>query len=470
MKSFQAKITCWIAAGLFAFMFVIMVAFNAYAIHEVAHIAKTRMKVISRSILRELADQGVPTGGPIPTDVTDLITERLAFVSETNVLAYAVVSRDHRILYSTPGFNLPRDPRFLAKEHKRIFLHSVGSGEHVDELFSEWHFMFRYAGDDFVVFTSDAGNYELFERMIQGTGIVLALALLLAVPCGYALSRRILRPLAAIGEATERVRAGNLTARIPSPNSHDEIERLVDDLNATFAELEESLTRSSQFSADAAHELKTPLTALRGNLEVCLGRERTPEEYQMVLAEAIEEVVSLSGLVKDLLLMATPGEPGRQRQFTTFDFAAEAADIVEHLAHFAEEKRVCVETELPAEVPIHGDQALLPRVCYNLCHNAIRFSPPGSTVTVSLRVTGDDIVLAVADQGLGIEPEEQERIFERFYQVDGSRSTGSGLGLAIAAWVVELHGGRIDVVSEPNQGSTFTVRLPMGQAPSPDRT
>lgn len=462
MRSFQLKITCWIAAGFFALMFGVLVLFNVYAIHEVAHTAKKRMKTISRSILEELAS-GAVRSGPIPDEVVRAIDEKLSFVDREGTLSYAVVSKEHRLLYNTPGFNLPLEEEFLSKEHKRLFLQSVRSGDDAEDLLSVWHFLFRYEGQHFVIFVSDSQSYELLEKFVHGLGICLLLALALAVPSGLFLSKKVLRPLEAIDATAQRVRQGHLEARIATIPGADEIARLADALNATFAELEQSFARIRQFSADAAHELKTPLTAIRGTVEVCLSRERSPAEYQAVLADCAEEVAGLSRMVTDLLLLASPGDESRKRRFAVVDCSDLVRDVIDRLEAITEGKRVRVEQRIEEQVHVSGDETLLQRLCYNLVHNAVRFSESGSTATVSLQRQDGNVLLTVEDHGIGIRPDDRDRIFERFYQVDEGRGSGTGLGLAIAQWVAELHGGRIDVESRPGDGSRFVVTLPSGE-------
>jgi len=458
MKSLQFKMTCWIALAFFSLMFVLLVAFNIYAFHEVAHQEKRRMKTISRGILRELVGRGVH--GAVSEQAIASINEKLSFIDKEGKLAYAIVSEDHRVLHHTPGFSIPLNEKFLAKEHKRLFLHSVKSGEDLDDLLAEWRFIFRYQGDGFIVFVSDYQNYELFERFMGGLAAVLVLALVLAVPCGFFLSRRILEPLSAIDATVQDIRAGDLRARIPAVASGDELSRLVETLNLTFDELEASFERIKQFSADAAHELNTPLTAMQGNLEVSLGRERTTLEYQTVLAECIEEISSMSRMVKDLLLLANPGNGRRKESFGRLDCSAVVEEASARLETIASKNSIRILRDIEPNVELEGDASLLSRLCHNLIHNAARFSPPDTDVTVALRRARAEVVLEVRDQGVGIKPQDRDRIFERFYQVAESRSAGAGLGLALVKWIADLHGARIEVESDPGRGSLFRITLP----------
>lgn len=461
MKSFRSRVTLRIGLVFFGLLFTIFAALNVYMVHQLGHAAKIRLKTISRSILRELDTAGVPDRGPVPPQVIRSIDEKLSWIDHDKRLAYAIVSRDYRLLANTPGFSLPQNREFLAREHQRLFLASVDSGEGAEDLFSEWRYLYRYSGENgrFIIYSSDSGQYELVERLAEGMVAVLFLALLLAIPCGYVLARMVLRPIAAIGAVASCIRKGDLSARIEVPSSQDEIAVLARDLNSAFTELEASFQRARQFSADAAHELNTPLTSLRGNLEVCLSKERSVSEYQAVLGESVTEIALLSNMVRDLLLLSAPGR-NRRQHFRKLSLADTVSESIERLGPVAMEREIEIISDLDTGVIVLGDMSLLPRLSYNLLHNAIRFSHPGSSVSVVVGRMDGAAVLEVHDSGIGISRENQERIFERFHQIDSSRSTGSGLGLSIVQWIVELHSGRIGVNSELGKGSCFRVTLP----------
>lgn len=466
MKVFQFKLTCWIALGFFLFLFLALVSFNIYAVHEIMHEAEERMEAVSRGILNELEARNSPPDGPIDAATIQGIDANMGFIARERRIGYAIVSQGYDLLYETPGFNLPLDRAFLSKPHERPFIVRVESEDHLDDALSEWHFLFRYEGDDFIIFTNDRGEYELVERLVEGLGIVLVLAIVLALPSGYFVSRKVLAPLDAIDAAVQKIRDGDLSARIPPIRSKDEVSRLVDTLNLTFEELQASFNRIQRFSADAAHELITPLTAVRGTMEVCLGRERNVEEYQEVLAESVERITSLSTLMKDLLLLAKPGTRAQKRHLAPVNFSSVAERAVEQAQAGGNAATIRVVCDIESDIVLPGSRSLLLRLCYNLVHNAIRFSRAGAVVTVVLRRKDDTGVLEVRDSGIGIRYEDREKIFEQFYQVEEGHSTGAGLGLSIVKWIVNLHDGKIDVESEPGRGALFRVALPLHAAAS----
>lgn len=465
MRPFRNRITLIIALSFLLLTTLVMLGFNAFAVHEIAHQQKKTMKAISRSILETLAQQGVTE--QIPQEIIAELNKHVAFADRDKDISYAIISHDYRVRYRTPGFSIPLDREFIDTPHSRQFLQSVNSGGTLDDMLAQWQFLFRAEDSNYIVFVSDYGNYELVERVIEGMAIAILITLLLSVPLGVFISSKTLRPLDSIRETVLRICAGDLSARVPPTNLQDELGQLMTTLNETLAELEESFSRIRQFSADAAHELGTPLAALQGTLDACLARERDAEEYRRVLASSFEELAMLSRMIKDLLLLATPGA-GRPDQFRQLELGEILRDERERLESLATAADITLDFGEIAGIEIDGEEMLLARMVRNVTHNAIRFAPAGTVV--SLQVTADSgrISICVSDSGIGIAPDDHEQIFERFYQVEKSRQSGSGLGLPIARWVARFHGGDIMVASSLGDGATFTIDLPASHEVTPE--
>jgi len=481
MTSLRFKTTCRIALVFFLIMIVLIVALLVSTMRAMFRAERHTLKALARGIEEELRAAGAPTEA-IPSRVIRAIDEKLAFIGDAGEYAYAIVSPRRELLYGTPEFsaplppqypppapkpvlklqhddspefgtpkphgmldipdqglrlrdadspevNIPLDPKTLNASDRHLFLEGVRSGRELSDLLSEWRFLYRDERDGYLIFISNERHFELVERFaFYALGAVL-LAILLAVPSGYFLTRRLLAPIEAIGDTVGRIKSGDLSARISGRVGQDEISNLIERLNQTFDQLEASFKQISQFSADAAHELKTPLTALRGNLEVCLARERAPGEYQVVLAESVEEVASLNRIVDDLLLLAQPGYADPQRIFTPVDLGHAVNSIAERLEVLAQERGIRIILKVTESCWVAGIESLLQRLCYNLMHNAVKFSPDGETVTVAVESSGPQRVLSVTDRGKGIPFEDQARVFDRFFQVDRSRS-GGGVGWA----------------------------------------
>jgi signal transduction histidine kinase len=463
VKSFQVRVTCWIAMALFALMFVSLVAFNIYAIHDVLHQAKKNLKTLSRTILADIAER-IERGEEVDAACFQGIDSGLEKLYLAGPRAYAVLDHEGRLIHQTADFEPLIDSDVLDQESENLIVRRVTSTGGPGEILSQWHVLLVNRAHGFTVIVSDREDYESVERFITGFLVIVLLAAGLSIPSGYLLSRRILVPLSAIQTTIQEVRLGHLDARVPIPASSDEIAELASGLNQTFADLEALLDGMRRFCADAAHELKTPLTALRGNLEVCLGKERSPEEYQQVLGESVAEIASLSAMVHDLLLVSVSGDRERRANHQLVEPGPLFREAVLQLSVLSEERQVWVEEDIDDELRIRGDETLLPRICYNLLSNALRFAPDQSSVTVRWAEENGEAVLTVSDHGRGIAPDEQERIFERFYQVDESRSRGTGLGLAIVKWIVDLHDARIAVESDIGQGATFRVSFALPSA------
>ncbi len=285
---------------------------------------------------------------------------------------------------------------------------------------------------------------------------------------GWFLARRALAPVDAMVDTARTIEAEDLSRRIETADSTAELGRLAAVLNAMLERLERAFTAVKHFSADAAHELRTPLTILKGELEVALRSPPTPEEYRSVLVSCLEEVDRLSTLVTDLLFLARSDSGNMSIVRTPVNLAAVLRDVCAALDALAETTPISFRHDAPPELWTRGSEAMLFRLIFNLGENAIKYTPEGGRVTLTLKPQGTEAYLAVRDTGAGIAAEEQPHIFDRFYRADPARSRGgTGLGLALARSIVLAHGGQISVESRVGNGSCFTVRLPLVSAQQP---
>jgi heavy metal sensor kinase len=305
---------------------------------------------------------------------------------------------------------------------------------------------------------------ETLHRLLIILLITMPLALLASLGGGWFLAGRALRPVEAITQAAERIAGGDLTQRLSVSTAQDEIGRLAGTFNAMIGRLEASFQQVRQFTSDASHELRTPLTVLKGETELALRRPRSADDYRLVLESSLEEVDRMSRIVDELLFLsrADLGEikmesrPVRLDQI--FDDLKRQAEVLGH------EQAVHIVAGLSEPVTIAGDDMRLRELLLNLLDNAIKYSPRGGRVEMSLMKQNGAARLSISDHGIGMSREEQAHIFDRFYRTDAARAhtkKGTGLGLAICKWIVDAHHGTIDVDSEPNKGSVFTVTLPL---------
>jgi heavy metal sensor kinase len=302
------------------------------------------------------------------------------------------------------------------------------------------------------------------RRFLLVMAAVLPLALLFAGGGGWILAQRALRPVDRMTDAARRISAEHLDERLDTTGSDDELDRLATTLNDMLGRLDIAFRQTRQFSADASHELQTPLTILKGELEVALRAPRSPEEYRRVLVSALEESERITQLVEGLLLLSRADAGVLRMDRQPVDLAELVMEVVEYTQVLAKTHGVALEFKPMAPMTVQGDRAHLRRLLLNLVDNGIKYTPAGGMVTVTLQRDGQYATLRVVDTGFGLTPEEQERIFQRFYRAPEALSRGaegSGLGLCIARSIAEAHGGRIGVQSAVGCGSTFTVLLPL---------
>jgi signal transduction histidine kinase len=253
--------------------------------------------------------------------------------------------------------------------------------------------------------------------------------------------------------------------RVPVEGLSGDARQIAESLNARLDAVAGAEKEQQQFIADVSHELRTPLTVLRGSLEVALEEERAPEEYREALGNALLEVRHLSRLSQNLLFLVR-GESGRiTLSFANLDLTRLLSDLVRDLASAAGDRGLSVTSEIP-EKPITAfvDADRFRQVFHNLFENAMRYTPAGGAIRVRLSEAPGEARMDVSDTGIGIPPQDQPFIFERFFRSDRARRAytgGSGLGLSIVRWIVDAHKGTIAVESAPGKGSTFAVRLPL---------
>lgn len=288
-------------------------------------------------------------------------------------------------------------------------------------------------------------------------------ALLVATIAGYVSAGRALAPVAKITETTRRISATNLDERVNAGRVDDEMGRLAATINSMLDRLTETMNAMRQFTADASHEFMTPLAQIRAETELALQQVRSQEEYQEVLNSTLEEVARLTNLAQQLLSLAREDAATQGGEPETFELQAVVRAAVAGVQGPAEAASVQVAMDAAVPTTVTVDPDRLRQVVENLLHNAIRYNRPGGEVHVRIQPADQQVVVSVADTGIGIATEELPRIFDRFYRVDKARSRqfgGAGLGLSIAKTLTESMGGRLEVESTPGSGSTFRIVLP----------
>ena len=297
-----------------------------------------------------------------------------------------------------------------------------------------------------------------FDGMVAGGAAVF---LILAVLGGLFLSRQALRPVAESVATARRLDPGNLSERLPRTGAGDELDELAETINGLLDRLAAYHAQVIRFTADASHELRSPLGAMRAAVEVALNQPRTVSEYRDVLASLGEQCERLTALVNGLLLLARADAGELEVTRTPLNLSALAEEVAEMYEPLAEERGIAFRWECSGSVSVVGDAQRLRQLVTNLLDNAIKFTPSGGTVLLRVEALESQARLTITDTGDGIAAEHLPHIFNRFYQADPARSsTGTGLGLSICRWIVDAHGGAFDVKSDKGQGTTFLVILP----------
>jgi heavy metal sensor kinase len=434
MSSFRARLT----ALYLAFFSLLFVVFSIFLYGELSRSLVNRLDAT-------LASEADTAAVLFPDELHEMNGDEVAaareVVSELKVHGDFVAIRDgSRVLASNP--QAPPGPR------DRIATRTV-----------------EFKGRTYQIELSASLDSIDSELAVVRRAILIALPLILALAGvgGYWLATRSLRPLGWMAEQARSITDTNLETRIKIDNAAEELAVLVTSSNELLSRLDQSFDTMRRFVADASHELRTPISVIRGEADVALSQERSAAEYRDSLVVVLDEARRLSRLVDDLLNLAR-ADAGHVR-LQTHDFylnelLAECCRSVQGLAHTRGLTLKCL-TE--GDLQFTGDEQLLRRLVINLLDNAIRYTPSGGEVRAELQAGGGSVRLRVSDTGIGIAPEDAARVFERFYRAGEDRSRqngGFGLGLAIVRWIAESHRGGVECTSLPGQGSTFTVTLP----------
>ena len=310
--------------------------------------------------------------------------------------------------------------------------------------------------------------YEALDHFALLLFISIPTLLLCAAAGGYWISGRALAPVDQITQTARTISAQNLSSRLVVPNTADELQRLSETLNGMLDRLESAFKKITQFTADASHELRTPIAVMRTRAELSLRKARSADEYRDVIAEVLAELEKTSGLIEQLMFLARADSGTETPRFA----ATNVTDVLREACHqgsaLAEAKQIAFAEKISTDsMWIQGDASSLRRLFLILIDNAVKYTPSSGHIEVSLQRNNGFAVAEVRDTGIGIAEADLPNVFERFYRADKARTRelgGVGLGLSIGRWIAEVHAGTIEVHSSPGHGSTFQIRLPIAKA------
>jgi heavy metal sensor kinase len=306
---------------------------------------------------------------------------------------------------------------------------------------------------------SDIAALHEKEWLVAAVGIAVLAGGLLG---GHWFSRRAIKPIEAISATAAEISLSNLSRRIDVTGTETELTGLARTLNQMFDRIESAFTQQVRFTADASHELRTPVAVILSHAELALDKQRPAEELRETIETCRRSALRMKTLIESLLTLARFDSGELQLDSRPFDLARTAGDCIALVRPLAAQRRIAIHMDLPP-ASTTGDPDRIAQVITNLLTNAIRYNHDQGQVAVAIQSSPNEVVLSVSDTGIGIPPEHLDHIFERFYRVDKARSRkdgGVGLGLAICKSIVVAHGGQISVSSQPDRGTKFEVRLP----------
>jgi heavy metal sensor kinase len=304
---------------------------------------------------------------------------------------------------------------------------------------------------------------EILERTVPAMLLISALS-------GYFISRRALKPVVRLTESARSISIGNLAARLPVSPAGDELAQLAETCNDMLSRLEEAVKRITRFTADASHELRSPISFIRTTSEYALRTPGLDEETVEALRNIVSETEHSSRLLEDMLLLARSDAGRAQLVLENVHMAEVAREVVARMRAVAHEKRQQLVERIPDDFPpLDGDAVLLRRLVWILVDNAIKYTPCDGCIEVALVCNGQSALLTVSDNGIGVPEAFLPHIFDRFFRVDASRGEqeGTGLGLAIGKWIAEAHRATITARSTEPAGTTFEVSFPLNGNPNP---
>ncbi|MDX8398557.1 MAG: ATP-binding protein [Mariprofundaceae bacterium] len=316
-----------------------------------------------------------------------------------------------------------------------------------------------------VLIGHNTSEIQSFFKMLYIIGGILGIiSIILSAWGGYAMSKRALRPIANIKATARAVAQGDLTQRLADNAKEHELQELVTHLNKMFDALESSFKSQKRFTADASHELRMPLTILKGEIEVALRQTRSVQEHETLLRQHLDIIERMQHIVDDLLTLARADAGMLEIEQKNIDLSLLLQEVGQQHLILYSERGLHLEMDIQDELDVMGDQSQLQRVIFNLLSNAYKYAPENSTVWLTAYGNQESVLITVCDEGPGVAIEHQQRLFHRFYRIDDSRARkqgSAGLGLAICKHIIDAHHGKIKLESQEGEGASFIVELPL---------
>ena len=442
------KITLWYAGMLLVLIFLVL----GFLLYNSEQMLRSESVSKLEDMVWDFVDGIHLDGGSYELD------EDIRFYEGSVV--FSIYDSEGRLLYGSIPSGFP----------ERTTLRAYGIQEFtgLDETWTTYDIMIPY-GNGQTLWARGVNTAETLTTVehlvVRLLLIVCPLLILVALLVGYSITRRALLPVQEICRTADEIGGGvDLSRRIPDAGAGGEMKQLTDTFNHMFIRLERSFAQERQFTSDASHELRTPIAVIRSQAEYALMEDATEEERREGLEVILKQSEQMSSLVSRLLTLAR-ADSGRQAlQKVPVDLGQTASAAADKVMEKAEKRGIAIQRRIMPELEVTGDGGSLDQVFVNLLENAVQYGREGGNICLTVEQEEGEAVCRVEDDGMGIAPEHLDKIWNRFYRVDeahGSEQGNSGLGLSLVKWIVEAHGGRVCVESEPGKGSCFTVPLPL---------
>lgn len=369
-------------------------------------------------------------------------------------------NKSHESLIQTPNFpdDIKTDDNYLNKLKDNIITFEDQPNYLISRIKIDFNSSIKIVIE---VATTKEMLWANLENIVYILSFIVPIILIFSVIGGNFLIYKSFSPIEKVLEELKNITAIDLTARLKSSNNQDEINQLINGINNLLERLESSFERISQFSSDASHELKTPLTIIKGEMEIALRKDRSLDEYKQTLRTSLDEVVVIEQSINDLLFLAKNEKDlitNREKDILYFDEIID--ESINEVKNFAKLHQIEIKFELIDAIEFKGYSNLLKIAIKNILKNAIQYSHENSVIIVKSYKKDEFLNISVQDFGIGIENNEQEKIFEKFYRTDKSRnknSGGTGLGMSIVKKIIDIHKGLISINSKENIGTTITL-------------
>ena len=473
-KNFKIRISLWYAA-----LFTIIIAstlFASYKIisyqlkNEILNDLQSKTEFVKRALNGEHEERrgehgSRESGEHERSESSEHQVNRIFNFDFNDIKIYTEVADNNYALFIFSGDKLI----YITPKYKKLVHHLSKLKLNENEIKD-----IRIEGVSFATSAISKSKYSIFigyelsalkklqGKLINIFLIVFPISLILSILCGFVVTQSTMNIIDLINKTAKNITSSNLNQRIEQTAGEDEISQLIVTLNLMIDRLEKSFTQAKQFSQDAAHEIRTPLTIIRGEIEELIETENGNQHTIKTLENVLEEVQYLSSISERLLMIHNMDTNNIKYHFEKINLSELMEEIYQDVQVLSMEKNIKVELEAADNIIVDGNKELISRLLWNIADNAIKYNNPNGSVAIKLYQRNSQIIIQVKDSGIGIPEKDIAKIFDRFYRVDKSRSRGlggSGLGLSICKWIAELHNGEISVESEEQVGSVFTISI-----------